>query len=80
MTVKKAKFIKELINDIDKDGFSSRQSYTYELNDNGEIIKDNCGKRTVYATKEEVDEMRAAIEMQRKADEDYIAWMAQRKG
>ena len=83
MTVKKAKFIRELLEDIDRDGFSSRQSYHYELNDSGEIIKVDPFKRPcvkVYATKEEVDAERYAMEMNRKAYEAHLAWLAQKNG
>ena len=83
MTVKKAKFIEELIKEIDEEGFASRQSYSYKFNEDGAIVKVDPFKRPcvkVYATKEEVAWGRKCIEMHRKAYEDHLAWLAQRNG
>ena len=61
MTIKKAKMIEKILKEIEKDGKAYRQSYDYELGNDGEIIKHNVFQYpvlSVYATAEEVAQVR----------------------
>lgn len=65
MTIKKAKMIESILKDIEKNGFSSRQSYSYKLQDE-QIIRVNPFRNpveSVYATKEEVADIRKWMEI-----------------
>ena len=66
MTIKKCKKIEEILKGMEDTtyepaGVYSTQSYSYVMGDNGEIIRDTWGKRVVYATADEVQEVRRAI-------------------
>ena len=63
MTIKKAKKIEEILKGMEDTtyepaGWYSCQSYCYIIGNDGEIVRDTWGKRMVYATKEEVEEVR----------------------
>ena len=63
MTIKRAKKIEEILKGMDDTtyepaGCYSCQSYSYIMGNDGGIVRDTWGKRTVYATKEEVEEVR----------------------
>lgn len=65
MTIKKSKMIQSILKEIEENGFSSRQSYSYKLQD-GQIIKVNPFSKpvvSVYATKEEVDIVKKYLAM-----------------
>ena len=61
MTIKKAKMIEKIIKEIEQDGHSSRESYTYEFGKYGEIVKHPV--HSVYATSEEVAQVRKQMEI-----------------
>lgn len=68
MTIKKAKKIEEILKGMEDTtyepaGWYSCQSYSYIMGENGEIIRDTWGKRVVYATTEEVEQVRQFQEM-----------------
>lgn len=64
--------IEKIYTEILENGFCAKQSYTYKLNDNGEIVKDSWGKITVYASKDEVDWIKTLFESRRKNYEDHL--------
>lgn len=78
MTCNRSKNILKIYREIQENGYAGRQSYTYKLNEAGEIIKENWGKITVYATKEEVDDIRLWIEQMRISREQHEEWMKQK--
>lgn len=64
MTIKRAKMIEKIIKEIEENGKAYRQSYDYELGENGEIIKHNIFQNpviSVYATAEEVEHVRRSM-------------------
>ena len=64
MTIKRAKMIEKIIKEIEENGKAYRQSYDYELGENGEIIKHNIFQNpviSVYATAEEVEQVRRSM-------------------
>lgn len=78
MKLNRAHNIENVYREIMETGFCAKQSYTYRLNDNGEIVKDTWGKITVYASKEEVEMAKMRIEMKRKNYEEHLKWLESR--
>ena len=81
MKLNHAHNVENVYREIMKTGFCAKQSYTYRLNDNGEIVKDTRGKITVYASKDEVERTKMRImriEMKRKNYEDHLKWLESR--
>ena len=66
MTINRSRNIERIIKGLEDTtyenyGIYSVQSYFYEFSNDGGIIKNNWGKITVYATAEEVEQVRHSM-------------------